>query len=290
MAPACLSGQHVLEVDRRERRLARHEHELAPLLQRDGGGAVDQVRHRARRERAERAPSSTGRSRSASTRAEPLAYGELQSRSVVDRDRVARALGEAREHLVARQARVAVELGREHLDRPRPTRRCRPRTRPRRAPRAAGPHRARRKRRLSRGRRASHDLARRSPPASAPAALGGVEELPIAAQLLVAQRAARTPAVLRHHVVAELRRVGDVALEVRRRPCPSCAPISVRSGAPRFVEPAPGTCGSSGSPTPRRARRPRPRASLSAKPCSSAHSGRPASTSPPSDSSAVAPL
>ena len=41
------------EVDRRERRLARDEHELAPLLERDRGRTVDQVRHRAGGERAD---------------------------------------------------------------------------------------------------------------------------------------------------------------------------------------------------------------------------------------------
>ena len=53
--PACRSVQHVLQVDRRERRLARHEHELPALLERDRRGPVDQVRHRARGDRAERA-------------------------------------------------------------------------------------------------------------------------------------------------------------------------------------------------------------------------------------------
>ena len=38
-------------MDRRQRRLARHEDELAPLLERDGRGAVDEVLHRAGRER-----------------------------------------------------------------------------------------------------------------------------------------------------------------------------------------------------------------------------------------------
>ena len=46
--------EQVLEVDRRERRLARHEDELALLLQRDGRGAMDQVRHRARGDRPDR--------------------------------------------------------------------------------------------------------------------------------------------------------------------------------------------------------------------------------------------
>ena len=53
---------------------------------------------------------------------------------VVDRTRRRGALGEAREHLVAREPRVAVELGREHLDPGAPTRRRRPRSPPRPAP------------------------------------------------------------------------------------------------------------------------------------------------------------
>src|SRR5215213_4072002 len=47
--------EHVLEVDRRERRLARHEDELTALLDRDGNRAVNEVVHRARSDRSERA-------------------------------------------------------------------------------------------------------------------------------------------------------------------------------------------------------------------------------------------
>ena len=36
-------GQHVLEVDHRQRRLAHHQHQLAPLLEHDVGGAADEV-------------------------------------------------------------------------------------------------------------------------------------------------------------------------------------------------------------------------------------------------------
>src|SRR5437867_570464 len=39
-----LQRGEAVQVDRRQRRLARHEHELPALLQRDRGGAVDQVR------------------------------------------------------------------------------------------------------------------------------------------------------------------------------------------------------------------------------------------------------
>src|SRR5580704_16218906 len=46
--------EHVLELDRRERRLARAEHELALLLERDRGRPVDEVLADAGRERAER--------------------------------------------------------------------------------------------------------------------------------------------------------------------------------------------------------------------------------------------
>src|SRR3954469_15390255 len=42
--------EHRLEMDRRERRLARHQHEPALLFQRDRRGPVDQVLHRARRD------------------------------------------------------------------------------------------------------------------------------------------------------------------------------------------------------------------------------------------------
>src|SRR5206468_3672276 len=53
--PSLSDAEHVLEVDRRERRLARAEDELAFLLQRHARRALDQVRHRARGDRAERA-------------------------------------------------------------------------------------------------------------------------------------------------------------------------------------------------------------------------------------------
>src|SRR4029453_14331355 len=51
LAPA----PHVLQVDQRERRLARAEHELAALLQRDAGRPLDQIRHRPGGDRPERA-------------------------------------------------------------------------------------------------------------------------------------------------------------------------------------------------------------------------------------------
>src|SRR5919201_6963366 len=47
--------EHVLEVDRRERRLPRHQHQLAPFLQSHARRAVDQVGHRPGGHGAERA-------------------------------------------------------------------------------------------------------------------------------------------------------------------------------------------------------------------------------------------
>ena len=108
--------EHVLEVDRRERRLARAEHELALLLQRDRGGTVDQVLHRTRRDRAERAH----RARADDVGVDLRRAGGVRRLPVVrlvDRDAVAGSFGQPGERLVAREARVAVELGREHLDR-----------------------------------------------------------------------------------------------------------------------------------------------------------------------------
>src|SRR5512132_1344584 len=46
-------AQHVLEMDQRERRLARAEHELAALLERDARRPLNQVRHRAGGDRSE---------------------------------------------------------------------------------------------------------------------------------------------------------------------------------------------------------------------------------------------
>ena len=47
--------RHVVEVDHRQRRLARHQHERTPLLEHDVGGALDQVVGEPVRDRAERA-------------------------------------------------------------------------------------------------------------------------------------------------------------------------------------------------------------------------------------------
>ena len=47
--------QHVVEVNRRQRRLARHQHQRAALLQHDVGGALDQVVGQAVRDRGQRA-------------------------------------------------------------------------------------------------------------------------------------------------------------------------------------------------------------------------------------------
>src|SRR6476469_420209 len=52
--PCLPYAQHVFEVDQRERRLARAEHELAALLERHAHRTLDQVRHRAGGDRAER--------------------------------------------------------------------------------------------------------------------------------------------------------------------------------------------------------------------------------------------
>src|SRR6266542_5717449 len=50
-----LNGEHVAEMDERQGRLARHQHELPFLLQRHRDRAVDEVRHRAGSNRPERA-------------------------------------------------------------------------------------------------------------------------------------------------------------------------------------------------------------------------------------------
>ena len=102
-------------MDQRQRRLARHEHELAPLLQRHRGRPVDQVRHRAGGERADRAH----RAGAHDVGVDPGRAARVRALVVVDpvdRDLAGRVADEALEHLVAREAGVAVELGRDHLD------------------------------------------------------------------------------------------------------------------------------------------------------------------------------
>ncbi len=63
-APAWRSVSSTSQVDRRERRLARHEHEPAILLERHAGRPVDQVRLTGATRSSRPSPSSTGRSRS----------------------------------------------------------------------------------------------------------------------------------------------------------------------------------------------------------------------------------
>src|SRR4051812_34365601 len=108
--------QHVLEMDRRQRRLAGADDELPLLLERDRRRAVDEVLHRAGGDRAER----SHRARTDHVRVDlrrARGVRRLPVVRLVDRDAVAGAFREARERLVAREPRVAVQLRREHLDR-----------------------------------------------------------------------------------------------------------------------------------------------------------------------------
>ena len=141
------------EVDRGERRLARHEHELAALLQRHRRGAVDEVLHRSGRERPDRGH----RARADHVGVDAGGAARIRAAEVVlavHGDLRRGASDEPLEHLLAGERRVAVELGREHLD-PRAGR-----TEPDlavrrlRARAAAVPRRERRTRRSRRGRRA----------------------------------------------------------------------------------------------------------------------------------------
>src|SRR5512133_888943 len=93
--PGLPHAEHVLEVNRRERRLAWAEHELPAFLQRHARRTLDQVRHRARRDRAERAHRA---------RADHVAVhlgraarvGRMPIALVVERDGLAHGLGPAR--------------------------------------------------------------------------------------------------------------------------------------------------------------------------------------------------
>ena len=57
-----------------------------------------------------------GQTTYASTFAEPLAYGDFQSCASKSVTAVAGVAEEARQHLVTRKRRVAVQLGRKHFD------------------------------------------------------------------------------------------------------------------------------------------------------------------------------
>ena len=113
--PGLAQLEHSFEMDRRERRLARHDHELAALLERDARRTLDQVRHRPGRDRAQRAHRAgtdhiaVDPGRAARRRRAPVAL-------VVDRHRVTDGLDQPRERLVRRQLGVPVQLGCQHLD------------------------------------------------------------------------------------------------------------------------------------------------------------------------------
>src|SRR6478609_1491780 len=107
--------EHVLEVDRRERRLARAEDQLAALLDHDARRALDQVRHRAGGDRAERAHRARADHVAVDLR-RAARVGRVPVALIVERDRVADRLDQTRDRLVGREPRVVVELGRDDLD------------------------------------------------------------------------------------------------------------------------------------------------------------------------------
>ena len=134
------------QVDRRERRLARDEDELPPLLERDRGRAVDQVLHRAGRERAD------GRHRARADHVRVHLGGAARVRALevalaVDRDRLAGVADEPRR---APPRAEATRRGRALSRAPRSPsarRTRRPRIPPRRAREGAARRTERRKRR-----------------------------------------------------------------------------------------------------------------------------------------------
>ena len=107
--------EHVAEMDRRQRRLARHEHEPALFLQRDGRGAVDEVLHRAGSDRPDR-PHRAGADHVRVDLGRARGVGSAPVFGVVDAGGAVAVLEEPRKRLVAWQCGVTEELGRQHLD------------------------------------------------------------------------------------------------------------------------------------------------------------------------------
>ncbi len=133
--------EHVLELDRRERRLARAEDELPLLLERHRGGPVDQVLAHASGERAER----SRRARADHVGVDPRGARGIERVPVVrveDGDRfaaLARRGARAPRHARAGRRRRAPSRAPGSL---RPTRRGRPRSRRRRGLRSGAEHTA----------------------------------------------------------------------------------------------------------------------------------------------------
>src|SRR5687767_484594 len=107
-------AKQVLEVDGRERGLARDEHELALLLQGDRGRAVDEVGHRARGD----ARRGGHRARADDVAVDAGRPARVRSRVVAQSDDgdAVEPVCQAGRHLVPAERDVAVELGRADLN------------------------------------------------------------------------------------------------------------------------------------------------------------------------------
>ena len=102
-------------MDRRQRRLARDEHELPPLLERDRGRAVDEVLHRSRGER----PDRRHRARADHVGVHASRAARVRARKSFSPYTVTCAAcpRRSRSSTSSRARRgIAVQLGREHLD------------------------------------------------------------------------------------------------------------------------------------------------------------------------------
>src|SRR5215208_1614524 len=269
------NAQHVLEVDRRERRLARAEHELAALLESDACRPLDQVRHRPGGDRAERAHRA-GADHVRVHLGRATRVGRVPVALVVERDGVAYRLGQASQRLVRRESCIAVQLGRQHLD---------PRPRGAEPDLAAGAGE-----RLEQSGGVRRARGPRYPQENAHGSqcyFGPFEASRNAASLrrLSSPRAAKGG-------IGEpgLTQLGHLRWSIWNWMPLFLAPSALRSGAPRFVLPVPRYVWQATQPDSAKRFAPAIASSLPAKPCCAAHDGIAALTSLAIASCAVAPL
>src|SRR5215204_5475077 len=268
-------AEHVLEVDQRERRLAWAEHELATLLERDARRPLDQVRHRAGCDRAER----PHRARADHVRVHlgrAAGVGRVPVALVVQRDRVAHRLGQPRQRLVRREPRVAVELGCQHLDsRARGAEPDLAAGSGQRLEQASGVRRSRGSRYPQEDAHGSHRY------------FGPFE----ASRKMESLRRLSSPRAAKGGIGEPgLTQLGHFRWSIWNWMPLFWAPSALRSGAPRLAAPVPRYTWHATQPDSAKRSAPASACLLPAKPCCCAHDGMAALTSLAIASSAVAPL
>ena len=225
-------------MDRRERRLARDEEQLALLLERHRGRPVHEVCHRpggdARRSR--------HRTGADNVPVHPRRAARVRRRVVAEPDDgdAVEPVHEPCRHFLARQREVAVELGREDLDAGVGD-----------ADADLGPGGGERLQEPSRI-RSARGACDAEEDVTAPRAANGRRRPGLDSSRKVPSRARCSSPRLANAGMTVFRTAPGWPRTPRLLGGHPEAPISDRSGAPRFLEPRRGTCGSACSPTRRR--------------------------------------